>query len=91
MGGKKEEGRENIFLLVRNKLGPDHELFVVRMGESVGRCEVFSAVPHRIQLMGVLKGAAHLCRHRSLVELGILNRLGHTVRLEVCRSKGRDG
>ena len=57
------------------------------MREPFGGSEVLSVVPHRIDLMGVLEGTTHGYGHGGLVELWVLNRMGDTVRLEVCGSE----
>lgn len=88
----KERGRErNIILSIGNELGPDQEVFVVRMLEPFRRREeVFFAAPNRIDQMRVLEGATHWY-HRVLIKLGILNRTRGTVSLEIGGSKGHDG
>jgi hypothetical protein len=49
----KERGRErNIILSIRNELGPDQGVFVVRMREPFRRRkEVFFAAPNRVDQM----------------------------------------
>jgi len=48
----KERGRERNIISIRNELGPDQGVFVVRVLEPFRRCEeVFFAAPNRVDQM----------------------------------------
>jgi len=52
---------------------------------------MFSVTPYGIYLMGAfIEGATHRQYQRGLIELGILNRTGNAVSLEVSGSTGHD-
>lgn len=92
-GEREREDRNNFFLSVRYELGPDQEVFVVLLRETLGRGkEVFAVASHIVYLIGVLiKGATHGQRQGILLEMRILNRARDTIRWELCGPRGDGG